>query len=39
MSKTTKHYEGGRKHSGSLALTWVQFPAQSVAWIGPGGKA
>ena len=30
--------ESCRKHSGSLTLTWVEFPAQSVEWIGPGGK-
>ncbi|MFY7867081.1 GFA family protein [Roseateles sp.] len=27
-----------RKHSGSLTLTWVEFPAHSVEWLGPGGK-
>ncbi|MBT9491093.1 MAG: GFA family protein [Paucibacter sp.] len=27
-----------RKHSGSLTLTWVEFPAQNVEWVGPGGK-
>ena len=30
--------EGCRKHSGSLTLTWVEFPAQDVEWVGPGGK-
>jgi len=27
-----------RKHSGSLTLTWVEFPAQNIEWVGPGGK-
>jgi hypothetical protein len=27
-----------RRHSGALTLSWVEFPASSVEWIGPGGK-
>ncbi len=27
-----------RRHSGSLTLTWVEFPAAQVQWVGPGGK-
>lgn len=27
-----------RRHSGALTLTWVEFPAASVEWIGPGGR-
>jgi hypothetical protein len=27
-----------RKHSGSLTLTWVEFPAQNVEWVGPDGR-
>ncbi|WP_159816658.1 GFA family protein [Cyanobium sp. Copco_Reservoir_LC18] len=27
-----------RRHSGALTLSWVEFPAASVAWIGPGGR-
>lgn len=27
-----------RRHSGSLTLTWVEFPANSVEWLGPAGK-
>ncbi len=27
-----------RKHSGSLTLSWVEFPAPSVEWTGAGGK-
>jgi hypothetical protein len=30
--------ESCRKHSGALTLTWVEFPAQNVQWVGPGGK-
>jgi hypothetical protein len=30
--------ENCRKHSGGLTLTWVEFPAHSVEWVGPGGK-
>jgi hypothetical protein len=30
--------ESCRKHSGSLTLTWVEFSAQNVEWVGPGGK-
>lgn len=26
-----------RKHSGALTLGWVEFPADAVAWTGPGG--
>lgn len=27
-----------RKHSGSLTLSWVEFPALNVEWTGPSGK-
>jgi hypothetical protein len=27
-----------RRHSGALTLTWVEFPAEKVEWVGPGGK-
>jgi hypothetical protein len=27
-----------QRHSGALTLTWVEFPKDSVAWNGPGGK-
>ncbi len=27
-----------RRHSGSLSLTWVEFKAENVEWVGPGGK-
>jgi len=30
--------ESCRKHSGLLTLTWVEFPAQNVEWVGPGGR-
>lgn len=26
-----------RKHSGSLTLTWVEFPSVAIEWNGPGG--
>ena len=27
-----------QRHTGSLTAVWVEFPADSVEWIGPGGK-
>jgi hypothetical protein len=30
--------ENCRKHSGAYTLSWVEFPADMVEWIGPGGK-
>lgn len=26
-----------QRHSGALTLAWVEFPADRVAWTGPGG--
>jgi hypothetical protein len=26
-----------QRHSGALTLAWVEFPADSVTWTGPGG--
>ncbi|MEB8386403.1 GFA family protein [Rhodobacteraceae bacterium KMM 6894] len=26
-----------QRHSGALALAWVEFPADAVTWTGPGG--
>lgn len=26
-----------QRHSGSLTLTWVEFPKDKVTWTGPGG--
>ena len=27
-----------QRHSGSVTLEWVEFPADSVRWTGPGGR-
>jgi hypothetical protein len=27
-----------RRHSGALTLGWVEFPAEQVQWVGPGGQ-
>lgn len=27
-----------QRHSGAVTLEWVEFPADSVRWTGPGGK-
>lgn len=26
-----------QRHSGALTVAWVEFPADAVSWIGPGG--
>ena len=26
-----------QRHSGALTTTWVEFPKDAVAWVGPGG--
>lgn len=27
-----------RRHSGALTLSWVEYPAEAVDWVGPGGR-
>lgn len=27
-----------QRHTGALTAAWVEFPAEAVAWTGPGGK-
>jgi hypothetical protein len=27
-----------RRHSGALTVVWVEYPADAVAWVGPGGR-
>lgn len=27
-----------QRHSGALTAAWVEFPAEAVAWTGPGGE-
>jgi hypothetical protein len=27
-----------QRHTGSLTATWVEFPKDSVSWVGPGGE-
>lgn len=27
-----------RTHSGALTVCWVEFPAERVEWVGPGGR-